>query len=70
MNRPELLGFQKPPADPKDWKDVRLARITYSDYGAVCSCGWTYSKARRLKVLDDAVDRHLEKRHDGRGIRL
>lgn len=62
-------GFRKR-AVPEKWVDVRLARVTYTDYGAVCNCGWAYSKARRMKTLDDAIDRHLNKRHGGMGIRL
>jgi hypothetical protein len=62
-------GFQKR-LRPEDAKPVGLAVISYSDIGAVCSCGgWSYIHRRR-KVLEDAIDRHLTKRHDGRGIRL
>lgn len=67
-------GFQKPLSDPASAKPVGLAVISYERIGirqyAVCSCGgWSHSH-NRPKVLEDAVDRHLSKRHDGRGIRL
>lgn len=61
-------GFQKR-VKPEHFKNVRLARISYSGMSAVCSCGWT-THHRRATVREDAIDRHLAKRHDGRGIRL
>lgn len=57
-------------AKPHEWKDVRLAVISYSGLGAQCSCGWVSRQARRLRVLEDSIDRHLAKRHQGKGIRL
>lgn len=65
-----MLGFQKR-VKPEDAKPVGLARISYADDGTVvCSCGgWTYWH-RREKVREDAIDRHLLRKHDGRGIRL
>lgn len=69
MTKPETYGFQKR-TDPSDFKDVRIARITYfGDTRAECSCGWSTGSIRK-KVLDDKIDRHLRKRHGGRGIRL
>lgn len=59
---------QKP--TPQQWRDVRLAVISYEGLGAACSCGWRSRQARRLSVLEDRIDRHLAKRHDGKGIRL
>lgn len=61
-------GFQKRTKPPK-FKNVGLARITYAAGHAECSCGWTFGHSRE-KVREDAVDRHLQKRHAGRGIRL
>lgn len=61
-------GFQKR-TRPERWRDVRLAVVTYDSMGAVCSCGWRNTSAR-AKVLEDAIDRHLAKRHERRGIRL
>lgn len=69
MTRPATRGFQKHPK-PEEWKDVPLAVITYGGLGAQCSCGWVSRQARRIKVLEDMIDRHLTKRHGGRGIRL
>lgn len=65
-----MEGFQKR-VDPKDFKDVRLARVTYSSngMGVACSCGWSFAHIRE-KVREDAIDRHFQKRHKGRGIRL
>lgn len=54
---------------PEDWTEVRLARISYSGASAACSCGWSVSHARE-KVREDSIDRHLDKRHNGRGIRF
>lgn len=62
-------GFQKR-TPPHRFKPVRLARITYyGDTRVDCSCGWSFGHVRE-KVREDAIDRHLEKRHSGRGIRL
>ncbi len=55
---------------PHQWQDVRLAVITYSGAGARCSCGWKSRQARRSNVLENSIDRHLAKRHEGKGIRL
>ncbi len=69
MTRPATEGFRKP-FRPGKVREVRVAVISRTDSGAVvCSCGWRHSMAR-LKVLDDAVDRHVEKRHGGQGLRL
>jgi len=62
-------GFQKPRRSSQ-FKQVGLARIRYHDDGHVeCSCGWAVGHNRE-KVREDAIDRHLAKRHGGRGIRL
>jgi hypothetical protein len=58
-------GFQKPGG---------LARITYDPHGehgstVKCSCGWRY-RHKREKVREDAIDRHINKKHQGRGIRI
>ena len=71
-----MEGFQKPETQdhlkrskPTEWGNPRMARISYGDGFAACSCGW--SKAhKRAKVLEDAIDRHLAKRHEGRGLRF
>lgn len=57
---------------PEKWRtDVRLARVSYTEGGgAVCTCSWTAQPARRTKVLEDRIDRHLTKRHGGMGFRL
>lgn len=70
MSRPETQGFKKR-VEPKDFKVVNLARVSYSTNGksVFCSCGWSFGHIRE-KVREDAVDRHFRKRHQGRGIRL
>lgn len=62
-------GFQKR-AKPEDAKPVGLAVIRTEGITATCSCkGWSRTHARD-KVREDSIDRHLAKRHNGRGIRL
>lgn len=64
-------GFQKPLGNPAKAKQVRLAVISYTEDGeVVCSCGGWSTNHTRVKVREDAIDRHLAKRHGGRGIRL
>lgn len=64
-------GFRKPFSDPKAAKPIGLARISYAEDGsASCSCGgWARWHPRR-EVLENSIDRHLAKRHGGRGFRL
>lgn len=72
----DVSGNRPPPQDrlPKhraESKPVGLARVTYiSETSAVCSCGWAGSARARPKVVEDMIDRHLVKKHNGRGIRL
>jgi hypothetical protein len=72
MARPET-GDRQAPLNPGTVREVGLATITMGqaagmEYGQ-CSCGWgAYHK--RLKVLDDRIDKHIRKSHNGRGIRL
>lgn len=66
--RPKPRGFQKPLSQPGK-KKVGVARISYDGDFVVCSCGWAYG-ALREKVREDAVDRHIEKKHQGKGFRL
>lgn len=63
-----MEGFQKR-LTPAQWKPQSLARISTSEYGSVCSCGWA-TKHPREKVREDSVDRHVAKRHNGKAIRL
>jgi hypothetical protein len=46
-----------------------LARIHYDSGKAACSCGWG-ATALRSKVLEDKIDRHIDRKHNGMGIRL
>lgn len=57
------------PIDTGKRVQVRLARISYGDNYAVCSCGKPFTQHRE-KVREDAIDRHINKKHAGRGIRL
>jgi hypothetical protein len=69
MTKQRSTGFQKR-IKPSEFKEVGLAVVHYTESGAAsCSCGWRHNMAR-TKVLEDAIDRHLTKRHGGRGIRL
>lgn len=63
-----MQGFQKRSSNPGE-KNPRLARISYHENGASCSCGWGTPLAR-MEVLEDRIDRHLNKRHNGQGIRF
>lgn len=63
-----MTGFQKPASQPGA-KEVNMAVVHYEGDYAACSCGWSFGHTRE-KVREDAVDRHLTKRHEGRGLRL
>lgn len=66
--RPDTQGFQKP-LKPAKTREVGLARISYRDGAAYCSCLWA-ARHPREKVLEDMIDKHLARKHGGRGIRL
>ena len=54
----------------KSVKEVGLAVIKYESTAvASCSCG-VLIVHQRSKILEDRIDRHLLKRHNGQGIRL
>lgn len=71
-NRPEARDRHTKLSQPGKTA-VGLARIIYSEVevgaAASCSCGWSIYHLRS-KVAEDAIDRHLNKKHGGRGIRL
>lgn len=54
-------------------RQVGLAVVNYGEANgrsyAVCSCGQPFTQARE-KVREDAIDRHFERKHAGRGIRI
>lgn len=51
-------------------EDVKVAVLTYKDAITIqSSCGWSY-RHKREKVREDAADRHVARRHDGKAIRL
>lgn len=72
MTRPATKGFQKP-IDSGKRKQVGLAVITYGKAGdrtfAQCSCGAPFTQPRE-NPRENAIDRHLKRKHGGRGIRL
>lgn len=69
MTRPEPQGFRKP-IDTGQRKGVRIARISYTEDGyAKCSCGQPFKQPRE-KPREDAIDKHLNRKHGGRGFRL
>lgn len=63
------------PLNPVSRKNVGLAIVKTEHVenldieAAQCSCGWV-AYHRRHKVLEDKIDRHLDKEHNRRGIRL
>jgi len=67
VTRPETTGFQKPLHGGT--REVGLAVISYEGSAAQCSCGAVVAH-KREKVRENWIDRHLEKKHGGRGIRL
>lgn len=69
MSRPDTHGFQKP-LDSGKRKPVGMAILKTSDTGVVeCTCGWRYIHHRE-KVRDDAIDKHISRKHGEMGIRL
>jgi hypothetical protein len=55
---------------PEQWTEVRMAVVTYTHSDRVeCNCGWSRTHPRS-KILENAIDRHFAKRHQGKGIRL
>lgn len=66
--RPPTRDRHRKPS-PANWTDPRLAMISYDDVTVACSCGWDYYHPRE-KIRENAIDRHLNKRHEGRGIRF
>lgn len=68
-NRPKPQD-RRPPQRATSTTEVGLARIVYPEPGvALCTCSWQGTHVR-AKVLEDMIDRHLNKKHGGRGIRL
>jgi len=72
----EVSGNRPTPADRQaklsqpGTKAVGLAIISYPvSNAAACSCGATFIH-QRSKVIEDRIDKHITKKHNGRGIRL
>lgn len=72
MPKQRLDGFQKP-IDSGKRVEVGIAVISYGEAEgrkfASCSCGQPFTQPRE-KVREDAIDRHVSKRHGGMGIRI
>lgn len=70
MGQYRMDGFQKPihVMPRKAGKSSTLARITEAEsedgsrHGAECSCGWVKTHSRK-KVVTEAVDAHVKKKH-------
>lgn len=58
-------------SDPTKAKPVGLAIIREPLAGSIqCSCGGFTFIHERKKVRDDRAQKHLDRKHDGRGIWL
>lgn len=67
--KPRLSGFQKPVDDGKR-RQVGLGVVKHHDDGiSRCSCGQPFMH-ERIKVRENAIQRHFDKKHNGRGIIL
>lgn len=64
-------GF-RPRLSAPQTRDVSLARLTFHEggEGVACSCGWGRGYHPRRRILEDAAQRHLDKRHGGRALWL
>lgn len=63
-------GFQKPLADPDKARQVRVAVMRTEGDTIACSCEGFAKTHARQKVREDAAQRHIERRHGGRGMWL
>lgn len=61
-----MAGFQKP-LDDGQRREVYLPVVSITGPNAKCSCGWAASHSRK-KILDDKIQTHLDKHHQGRGL--
>ena len=57
-------GFQKPVRKTAR-RQVRVPVLHTDGIYITCSCGWAYG-AERKKVREDAAQRHLDKKHEGK----
>lgn len=67
MNRPPTSDHQiKPKIDTTQRRMVRIA----SEHGIItCSCGWQRVHTRE-KVREDAAEKHVTKKHNGKAFWL
>jgi hypothetical protein len=70
MTRQRTRGFQKPVDDGKRRK-VGMAVVSRDRVTGImrCSCGQPFMHQRE-KPRENAIDKHIERKHQGRGIRL
>jgi hypothetical protein len=70
-NRPQTSDRRGKIASPDKAREVGLAMIHYEGPNAAyCSCGGFGTTHARPKVVEDRIDRHINRKHQGRGIRL
>lgn len=70
-NRPAPADRHEKINDASKAKDVRLAIIREVEGNAlVCSCGAFSITHARVKVREDRAQKHLDKKHDGKGLWL
>lgn len=68
MTRPPTGDHQRK-IDTGRRREVRIAVVTRTEYGAQCSCGKAFTQPRK-KVREKEIDRHVDRAHGGQGIRL
>lgn len=70
MTRPPIQGFQKP-VDSGKRREVSMAVVSRDRVTGIlrCSCGQPFMHERE-KPRENAVDKHIARKHSGMGIRL
>lgn len=48
-------------------KPMRMVSLTADGLTIVCSCGWSVFH-QRTKPREDSAERHLNRKHNGKGI--
>jgi len=61
-------GFQKP-LSPEACSPVKVPVLRTNGETITVNCGWAKQHPRK-KVREDAAQRHLDKKHGGRGMWL
>lgn len=68
MSRPQTKGFQKP-LDSGKRVEVVMAILHDQGSHATCNCGALFTQ-RRKKPREEAMQKHLDKKHEGQGLWL